>query len=230
MLKLLMIISIATLIGCGRGGASQRGADLPAHQGDWFCQMAENAEDWACVQDPELARSPNPSRLPQPKSSDTALTGNTESTTPVSVAELLDAPATESAPLLSEPPPPPTAAPATELPTYIRLAYQPAAPVPILDMPAEFYAVQLIAMTNRQRLEEYIAINQLEGMTAARTERNGEIYYVLILGIYENRGLAERASLEIPPPLDTTEPWIRELGTLQEAMLRGDALAADAPH
>ena len=102
--------------------------------------------------------------------------------------------------------------------------------VSVMDMPAEFYAVQLIAMTNRQRLEEYIAINQLEGMTAARTERNGEIYYVLILGIYENRGLAERASLEIPPPLDTTEPWIRELGTLQEAMLRGDALAADAPH
>ena len=67
MLRLLTIIVIATLIGCGRGGIFQRGVEVPPQEGDWFCEMAENAEDWACVQDPELTRSPIPTRLPQPK-------------------------------------------------------------------------------------------------------------------------------------------------------------------
>jgi len=238
MLRLVTIIVIATLLGCGRGGASKHGAIPAQPEGDWFCEMAENADDWECVQDPELARSPKPNRLPSQKpapvlAAPLALTDDALIAEPETAAALLAAP----------PPPPeqpePTTASATpevadatspaEVPAHIRLAYQPLEPTPILDMPASFYAVQLIAMTSRERLEAYIEDNHLEGMSAARIERGGELYYVLILGIYETRELAELASHDLPPPLDSTEAWIRELGDLQQAMLRGDAIAAGTP-
>ena len=48
----------------------------------------------------------------------------------------------------------------------------------------------------------------------------GELFFVLILGIYETHELAVRASKELPAPLDVLQPWIRELGTLQLAMIR----------
>jgi septal ring-binding cell division protein DamX len=83
-------------------------------------------------------------------------------------------------------------------------------------------------MSSRDRLETYIQEHQLEGVSAARVERNGELYHVLILGIYETRQLAEQASLYLPPPLETQEPWIRELRALQEAIVRGNAMAGSA--
>ena len=254
MLRLLLIVFIATLLGCGRGGGLQGGAGTAGAQGEWFCEMAENAEDWDCIQDSELARNPIPSRLPEPKP---AAASRTPAATAAASLDANPAQPPPIEPLLAEPPPPPppptsvtaaaadavpaapeetvasplvsAAVPASDTPAHIRLAYQPQSPTPIVDMPADFYAVQLIAMSSRGRLEEYIDEHRLEGMTAARVERDGDLYYVLILGIYETRDLAEQASQDIPPPLDTREPWIRRLSALQEAMIRGDAMAGGAP-
>lgn len=239
MLRLVTFLLIVSLLGCGRGGVFQRGDPLPAAEGDWFCETAENSEDWACIQDAELARSPRPSRLPQPR---TKVAPASQAAAAAANAAANTAEAEPGAPArirraVAPPPPPlpeveatpavvPTAA-ATDagVPTHIRLAYRPDKPTSMLDLPADFYAVQLIAMTSRERLEAYIEKNQLEGMSAARVERDGGLYFVLILGIYQTRELAEQASQTIPPPLDTTEPWIRPLGALQEAMIRGDAIA-----
>ena len=104
-----------------------------------------------------------------------------------------------------------------------------ATPGSFLNMPAEFYAVQLMAMPSRERLEAYIREHNLTDMSATRIARDGELYYVLILGVYETQELAETASRDVPPPLDKREPWIRSLGNLQDAMIRANAMAGDAP-
>lgn len=227
MLRLLTIIFIATLLGCGRDGVFQRGAQPVQPDGDWFCEMAENTEDWACVQDPELARTPQPSRLPQPKAPPPAAEPVADSATDEpgigeSALLLAVAPAEE---MLSEAPPPPSPELIEETPAYISLAYHPAEPTALVNLPGDYYAVQLIAMTSQERLEAYIQEHQLQGMSAARVERDGELYHVLILGIYETRQLAEQASENMPAPLNAGEPWIRELRVLQEAMIRGNTLA-----
>ncbi|MFP6814917.1 MAG: SPOR domain-containing protein [Pseudomonadales bacterium] len=255
MLRLLIIIFIATLLGCGRGGAVQRGVQPPQAEGEWFCEMAENTEDWACVQDPELARSPVPSRLPQPKSS----------VVPVAVAATAPLDSPEPEPTSAgrqppEPPPPPhmenAVAPITDVAeetdvvektdvveeTDAALQAELASntetvpetePAPktdnsILNMPAEYYAVQLLAMRNQERLEAYVLENNLTDLSAIRIARDGELYHVLLLGIFETWELAKSASREVPPPLDEREPWIRKLGDLQEAMIRGNILAGDS--
>lgn len=118
--------------------------------------------------------------------------------------------------------------PLADAPRYQQLAYQPAQPVSLMDMPATFYAVQLTALSSAAELERSFAELDIQGLTAAEVERDGRRYYVLLLGIYEDFASAATASTDLPAPLDQFEPWIRRLGTLQSAMLRANKLAEQA--
>ncbi len=143
---------------------------------------------------------------------------------------------TEARPMAERPrapPPKPTATSTTapedaSIPKHVRLAYVPAEPTPILDLPPEYYAVQMLAMSSKELIEEYVTEHQLRGMSAARVENNGELYYVLVLGIYTTLERAQDAATDLPSPLDSSEPWIRPLGSLQAAMRRADDLAGSA--
>ena len=111
-----------------------------------------------------------------------------------------------------------------QAPAYARLAYQPEEPTALMDLPADFYAVQLMAMSKAETLEAYVQAMGLPGLSAARVERDGEPFYVLLLGVYRSRADAETAIEELPAPLEEFNPWVRRLGSLQAAMLRAEAL------
>jgi len=111
------------------------------------------------------------------------------------------------------------------LPEHVRLAYRPDGPVALTDLPEDFYAVQLLAMSSKQALESFVAREQISGMSAARVERDGELYFVLLLGIYESADIARQAVASLPAEIGGAEPWIRPLGSLQSAMLRANSLA-----
>lgn len=109
--------------------------------------------------------------------------------------------------------------PPRPLPDYIRLAYQPTAPVSILELPSHFYAVQLTALSSAEDIQAFIAKHELNNLTAAKVSINGKLRYVLILGIYESREKAELAAAgQKPAPLASFTPWIRKLSNLQKAM------------
>ncbi len=80
-------------------------------------------------------------------------------------------------------------------------------------------------MNSLGQLQAFVRANDLEGTRSARIERDGRLYYVLLLGVYATRELAEQAALTLPAPLASGEPWIRSLGSLQNAMRRANALA-----
>ncbi|NEO26759.1 MAG: SPOR domain-containing protein, partial [Kamptonema sp. SIO4C4] len=82
---------------------------------------------------------------------------------------------------------------AGDVPEHVRLAYRPDGAVALTDLPEDFYAVQLLAMSSKEALESFVAREQISGMSAARVERNGELYFVLLLGIYENADIAREA-------------------------------------
>lgn len=106
-----------------------------------------------------------------------------------------------------------------QAPEYIRLAYQPTAPVSILELPANFYAVQLTALSTAEKIEAFIDEHKLQHLTAAKVAIGDKVRYVLILGIYDSREKAEVAAADtLPTPLAEFTPWIRRLGNLQEAM------------
>ena len=62
------------------------------------------------------------------------------------------------------------------------------------------------------------------GLSATQIESEGELLYILLLGIYESFEQAQQASSELPAQLAGFEPWIRRLGPLQAAMLRAEQL------
>lgn len=106
------------------------------------------------------------------------------------------------------------------VPKHVRLAYVPPKPTPIMDLNPDFFAVQLLAMDTVEEMEAFVTSNNLVGMSAAEVEKDGQVFYVLILGIYETFAIAQEASTDLPPPLETVDVWIRPLGDLQQAMDR----------
>ncbi len=191
--------------------------------GEWFCQIGEASDEWECVQDPDLAANPQPQRLPKPPEPEPS---------PSEIAATEPAPADRILPptpapvdRIIPPTPAPNPPPQSTMPKYARLAYNPDGAVGLMDLPADFYAVQLVAVSSKEALEQFAEDHGLRGMSAARVANDDRLFYVLLLGIYETRDLAEEAITDIPPPLEELHFWIRSMGSLHEAMLAGDALA-----
>ncbi|MDH3641017.1 MAG: SPOR domain-containing protein [Gammaproteobacteria bacterium] len=116
----------------------------------------------------------------------------------------------------------------TTEPKHVRLAYRPERPTSLLDVPGTFWTVQLVAVSTKEALEAYARAHQLQGMSAARIAHNGELYYALLLGVYETREIASQATTDLPAPLDDLGVWIRSLGSLQQAIVEGNVLAGGA--
>lgn len=142
--------------------------------------------------------------------------------------EALASPSNEAA---APPPPRPaaaTTAPApsrAEPPLYRQLAHGGDALPDLLALPAHFFVLQLIAMPSQELLDNFAIEQGLRNTVSTRIARDGEILYVLLAGVYEDQGTAERALTSLPPEVRALRPWIRPLGLLQRAMRRVDAAA-----
>ena len=209
----------------------------PNQDANWFCEMGEQADEWACVQSTGLAdavadagasdaTAPSNRAAQAPPRETEPPAGNAGQTLPAAASPSAQAAAPPPAPPTARRPPPPPSAPASaDMPLYQRLAYRPSGYVRLSELPAEFFVVQLVAVQTREALEKYAARQGLKNMTAARVERDGKLFYVLLLGIYEDRDRADRAAANLPPEFQDFTPWVRSLGSLQEAIGRGDELA-----
>ncbi|MAT84571.1 MAG: hypothetical protein CMD39_09805 [Gammaproteobacteria bacterium] len=243
-----ILLSVGILVsGCGSQGT--RVPDSPItrapERGGWFCQMSASGDGWSCVRDQALADDPRPDRLPSPAPPPEAPAGVPDLPAPAPLpGGGPDAGAPPDARLPGSGPegaggasrgedaprPPPIDASAAQplpddAPEHVRLAYRPARPTALTDLPASFYAVQLMAMSSKDSLEAFVAREGISNMSAARVERGGELFYVLLLGIYEDVDKARRAVASLPDEIGGSTPWIRPLGSLQSAMLRADRLA-----
>lgn len=202
----------------------------------WFCQVAETKGQWECIQSETLAASPKPQRLPEPLEKPQAeLPFVTEKfaealsrPTPVSKPIPIPVPTSQVAELTQTTlPEKSTQIQAADIPAYVALSYRPDKPVSILDLPPNYYAVQLVALSSKEALEAYAKKNNIRGMSAARVATGEKIFYILLLGIYENRSNAEQAIDSLTAPFNTLGSWIRSVGSLQKAMLAADAITAD---
>ncbi len=108
------------------------------------------------------------------------------------------------------------------MPKHIRLAYRPEKTVNLVDLPAEFWAVQVIALSSKDALEAYANELDARGMSAAEIAVNGKLFYVLLLGIYETKAIAEEAITELEPNFQ--KPWVRTVGSLQAVMLAANQI------
>ncbi|HEX7035506.1 MAG TPA: SPOR domain-containing protein [Pseudomonadales bacterium] len=218
-MRLLSVCLAVGLLVAGCGGRPVRPpvtevTRIP-EQGDWFCQQSANGSGWECVQDPELAKHPEPTRLPSPA----------EPPRPSPNDDTSEARAPD--PLTSNPPAAAAAVPAGNEPVEAPAdpARQPDDPGELMQRPPDHWAVQVLAMATRAELDRFVERHGLEYLPAVTVERDGRIYHALLLGVFATEEEARRAAAARPPPLDATAPWIRPMRSLQSAMRRAQALA-----
>ena len=108
------------------------------------------------------------------------------------------------------------------------LAYQPARPTRLLDLPGDYYAVQLAIRDSRAGIGAFEQAHGLTGLPRVRVARRGRLAYVLLAGVYRDRETAAQARGDFPKRLGSMRPWVRRLRSLQEAMRRADALSGSA--
>ncbi|MCB1644392.1 MAG: SPOR domain-containing protein [Pseudomonadales bacterium] len=89
----------------------------------------------------------------------------------------------------------------------------------ILQQPANFYTVQLIALQEEQNVLEYAQLNGISYPLYAKIRSQGSNWHVLLLGIYPDKQAAQKAKEEWEKTKTLKiKPWIRQLGPLQEAI------------
>ena len=89
----------------------------------------------------------------------------------------------------------------------------------LLGLPADHFAVQLMALSSEAAADDYLARHGVEGSRRVRIEHGGRTLHAVLLGVYPDAQTAQRAAdVWSPPP--GVQPWVRSLGPLQAAMTR----------
>lgn len=106
-----------------------------------------------------------------------------------------------------------------DVPEYRQLAYEPENTTRIEDLPDSYYAVQLIALSDKDEAIKYVRDETwLVDPSGVRILSNDKVFYAILLGIYETRGRAERAVNSIQDHLGNDKPWIRPMSSLKSAI------------
>lgn len=158
----------------------------------WFCYGSKEGEQWECQNE----KDPNKAMGVEAK--------------PIPIAPK---------PIAPTPAPEIIAEPAPELPK-VRQSGSGPLDSQILDLPADHYAVQLIALRDLDGVLEYAGLNGIQSPKFVKTRSDNVNWYVLILDTYPNQEQAEaaKADWETAKVL-RVQPWIRQLGPLQDAIL-----------
>lgn len=209
-------------------------------RGEWFCDRGSREGGWECIADQPVPGQPAPvlpgvevnAIEPPPAAVAGGGTGGIEridgdrggfAQLPGDAAPVAPRRLDPVTPVAQASGPAPRANPPGPLPGPAAAG----APQRLADLPADWHAVQLIALSSREAVEKFAITRQLPPLTGARIARNGELVYVLILGVHPTRAEAERTVANRPASVRDVEPWIRSVGTLQQAMREADRIAGD---
>ncbi|MCS5566434.1 MAG: SPOR domain-containing protein [Pseudomonadales bacterium] len=175
---------------------------------NWFCDMGAEHQTWECVKDytPDVSKK---RPVDSPSSVNRSLPRTSKSIAQQNADEVAI-----HAPELN-----------TELPLYRRLAYNPGQSVNLIDLPPDYFTVQLFAVSSKAALEKFVREKNIPGLSATRIAHRDQLFFVLLLGIYADENTARTAAANLPVALTNLTPWVRRLGSLQDAMLRGDDIA-----
>ena len=195
----------ADVVGSNAGGGRDWYCE-PGSEGGWRCAANDGAAQRSVA---EVAPTPPP---PQ----DSSMRGANPAE---GSSERESVPSPEPQPAPPVPAQPQQRSTPAELPLYRQLAHS-LDDTPLLDLPASYYALQLFAAGTREGAEAVAVRSGLRGMAGARVERDGEVFHVLLVGVYASKERAEQALASLPASVRAMNPWVRRLGGLQEAMRR----------
>jgi septal ring-binding cell division protein DamX len=115
-------------------------------------------------------------------------------------------PVPEESAAMMEPEPAPVAAPRSMTPEQ-----------EIMNQPASYYTIQVIASVDVDRVYKFAEQNQLSIRYVVPTQRDGVTWHVLLLDVYPDYASAQAAMQEVASTLPT-KPWIRKVGSVQKLL------------
>ncbi|WP_017942704.1 MULTISPECIES: SPOR domain-containing protein [unclassified Thioalkalivibrio] len=152
-----------------------------------------------------------------------------ETETPVEPEAAAPEPAPEA-----EPEPAPEPAPAPEPEPEPEPAPEPAAAEPAADdadaerlrsdrawlsnQDGGATTIQLLAAPNMGAARAYADQHQLGGIRYIPTRVNNRDFVVILAGVFPDRAAAQRAAQDLPAAVRSDEPWIRSIGSVQNAV------------
>ncbi len=239
------VICCLAISGCA--SKVPQAANGPSSYPPWVCGLSHNKNRWQCQREGE---EPAPSVAPStegPKSAP-AKTPHpapaTDSATAVAKPEPAPPP-TESAPdgdnaaprAASDAPPESAdkaSAPARQGPLAAS-SQRSASNRPadeggkLMALHPDYFAIQAGAFPNAEALRSHALQYGIEPAYRVRLASQNRLFHVLILQVHESRRAAEAALANLPQPLSGMDLWIRSVGSLQNAVRAGDALANEQP-
>lgn len=84
----------------------------------------------------------------------------------------------------------------------------------VMAMPASNYAVQVYASKSVSNIEKFRDNNDLNDLMIVKTDRGGDIVYVLV-DIHPDRATAKAAAADLEARTGT-RPWVRSVAGLQK--------------
>lgn len=87
----------------------------------------------------------------------------------------------------------------------------------LMAMPPEHFVVQIVSMSTEENMQRFIREHDLFEKAHVRTYAKGQVWYVILYGVYEHYSEAKSA-LQSIPYRHQTQAWIRTVGQLQDAI------------
>lgn len=97
----------------------------------------------------------------------------------------------------------------------------------LMALPPDHFAIQAGAFPNADALHRHARRYGIEPAYRVRLASSNRLFHVLILQVHDSQRAAEAALANLPQPLNGMELWIRSVGSLQNAVRAGDALASE---
>ena len=98
-----------------------------------------------------------------------------------------------------------------------------------MALPPNHFAIQAGAFFSADALHRHTLEYGIEPAYRVRMASGNRLFHVLILQVHDSQRAAEAALANLPQPLNGMDLWIRPVGSLQNAVRAGDALANEQP-
>lgn len=194
--------------------------------GTWYCYGADRREPWDCSQTKDDNKIvfivDKPRRVTAPPASVVDIVNRLRERAEISFQDENISSESTSTPVESTP------EQIAEIAMSERRALTgyPAAEV-FAGFSDDSYAVQLIALQTLEELEEFATLHDIEPVTAIKVRSQDVDLYVLILGVFEDKAMADQAAQDWAQTHEPdSKPWVRQLGPLKEAAQSVDASGA----
>ena len=78
------------------------------------------------------------------------------------------------------------------------------------------YTLQLVAGSSRDTVQAFVGQHRLTGLAAVyQTTREGQPWYVLVYGVFDDQRQAQAAVANLPPEVQKMKPWARSFASVQ---------------